>query len=45
MKVKIDEIKVSSGRLRSIYEMLYPETKAGIDQMIGTNKAKGNNVN
>ena len=31
-------------RRKDIYEMLYPETKAGIAQAIGMNKAKGNNV-
>ena len=32
-------------RRKDIYEMLYPETKAGTAQAIGMNKAKGNNVN
>lgn len=31
-------------RRKDIYEMLYPETRAGTAQAIGMNKAKGNNV-
>lgn len=32
-------------RRKHIYEMLYPETKAGTAQALAMNKAKGNNVN
>lgn len=31
-------------RRKDIYEMLYPETRAGTAQAIGMNKAKGNNL-
>lgn len=31
-------------RKKEIYEMLYPETKAGVAQAIGMNRAVGNNV-
>lgn len=40
MKVRIDEIKVNLRRRKDIYEMLYPETRAGTAQAMGMNKAK-----
>lgn len=49
MNIRAYEIEVACmitglGGLKDVYEMLYPETKAGTARAIGMNKAKGNNM-